>query len=206
MSEYLFQPSQEDGTSRASQKSGKPATRTLTVTIRLDPRLKYFAELGSRKQRRTLSSFIEWAIEHSLDSVHISRSWNPESESFYSESISDIGDSLWDVFEADRFAKLAFKCPDLLDHTEQIIWKLVQENGLLWRGHHDKITGRWTWSIDQSKLIFGRLREYWDVFNRVARGEAPTSELPEWVIYKSQKAGDSKPPEPPPMDDEDIPF
>lgn len=40
--------------------------RTETVTARLDPKLNYLCELASRAQRRTKSSFIEWAIQEAL--------------------------------------------------------------------------------------------------------------------------------------------
>lgn len=43
----------------------KPA-RSVTVTARLDRRLRYLAEIAARAQRRTLSSFIEWAIRDSI--------------------------------------------------------------------------------------------------------------------------------------------
>ena len=39
------------------------------VTVRLDPKLKYLADLAARKPRRPLSGFIEWAGEQSLARV-----------------------------------------------------------------------------------------------------------------------------------------
>ena len=46
---------------------GGKLARTETVTVRLDPKLRYLAELAARVHRRTLSSYIEWAIKESLD-------------------------------------------------------------------------------------------------------------------------------------------
>lgn len=40
--------------------------RSETVTVRLDPRLNYLAELAGRAQRRTKSSFIEWAVQQAI--------------------------------------------------------------------------------------------------------------------------------------------
>jgi predicted transcriptional regulator len=45
--------------------------RSETVTIRLDPRMKYLAEMAGRAQRRTKSSFIEWAIEQAVAELGI---------------------------------------------------------------------------------------------------------------------------------------
>ena len=47
-------------------KSSDSKRKSEVVTVRLDPKLKYVAELAARRQRRTLSSYIEWAIEDSL--------------------------------------------------------------------------------------------------------------------------------------------
>ena len=41
-------------------------TRSLTVTIRLTPRTAYYARIAANKDRRTLSSWIERAIERAL--------------------------------------------------------------------------------------------------------------------------------------------
>ena len=41
---------------------GGKLSRSETVTVRLDPRLRYLAELAARLHRRTLSSYVEWEI------------------------------------------------------------------------------------------------------------------------------------------------
>ena len=97
--------------------------------------------------------------------------------------------------EADRFAKLALRHPEMLTHEEQIRWKLVRENGYLWRGKYEGAAREWTWRVDEDRLIFERLREHWDLFCAVARGEIDKSKLPTWL---------KKDPEP--IDDSDIPF
>ncbi len=172
---------------------GGKLARSETVTVRLDPKLRYLAELAARKQRRTVSSFIEWAVEESLSLVNL-RDESGHNESDYQRalSIGAMADGLWDIDEADRFAKLALQFPELLNHEEQILWKLVRENGLLWKGRHDA-QGEWTWKTEHGSLIFGRLREHWDTFKAVAEGDAPRDTLPTWVKFKAQP-------------DDDIPF
>ena len=88
-----------------------PIRRTQTVTLRLDPKLRYLTDLAARSQRRTTSGFIEWAIEGSFSEVPV-----------YSESggvvlLADIDNYLWDVAESDRFLKLASAYPNLLGQT-----------------------------------------------------------------------------------------
>lgn len=169
---------------------GGKLSRTETVTVRLDPKLRYLAELASRKQRRTLSSFIEWAVQDSLERI-----WLRESDS--TSSIADETNRLWDVDDADRFAKLALRYPDMLTHDEQVRWKLIQENGFLWRGR--EVGSKWAWKVEESSLIFERLREHWDKFIAVAQGDAEKSILPAWKTEEPKKSG---------FDDfdEDIPF
>src|SRR5262249_44815579 len=96
--------------------------RTEIITVRLDPKLRYLTELAARKHRRTLSSFIEWAVAQQPGQVKLN-----------DHSIAEEANQLWDVDEADRFAKLAFRHPELLTHSEQVLWKLIQGTMTLWR-------------------------------------------------------------------------
>jgi predicted transcriptional regulator len=149
--------------------------RSETVTVRLDPKLRYLAELAAAKHRRTLSSFIEWAIEDSLHRVKLREGTGYNNDE--GTTISEEAESLWDVDDADRFAKLAFKYPELLTHEEQKRWKLIRENGLLWRGDY-AANNKWKWKVREEGLILERLREHWDLFSAVARGETSPSVLP----------------------------
>ena len=148
---------------------GGRLSRSETVTVRLDPKLRYLAELAARKQRRTLSSFIEWVIEESLKSIIYLE--NAEG----SRSIASLSAELWDVDEPDRFVKLAIRYPEMLTHDEQVLWKLIKENGYLWVRDRNEM-----WQVRESSLIFTRLRQQWPNFRKVALGELPKSSLPDW--------------------------
>ena len=41
---------------------GSKLSRSEIIQVRLDPKLRFTAELAARKHRRTLSSFVEWAV------------------------------------------------------------------------------------------------------------------------------------------------
>ena len=150
------------------RKGGGKLTRSQTVTIRLDPRLHYLANLAARRQRRTLSSYVEWAIEGSLDSVYL-RDGNQQSVTFEAEF-------LWDVDDADRFARLALHYPELLTHDEQVLWKVIVETDYLWRWIKNGIDVYCDHA--EKNLWFPRLREQWENLNAVARGDADRSILP----------------------------
>lgn len=173
--------------------AGGNLTRTQVVTVRLDQKLRYLAELAALKQRRTLSSYIEWAIQDSLSRVPLI-----EGTGFNDQSVTvqDEADKLWDVDEPDRFVKLAFNYPELLTHDEQIKWKLIRENGYLWRGGMEG--GVWKWRVEESALILERLRALWDKFCAVAEGDEDSSILPKWN-------GSTKINAPPKPDPTDVP-
>src|SRR2546429_5741595 len=127
-----------------SRGGGGKLNRSETVTIRLDPKLRYLTELAARKQRRTVSSFIEWAIESALDRIILRESYDNYHGGTVEETLGDQSETLWDIDDADRLAKLGLHYPELLTHDEQILWKLIRECGWLWKGKHDQ-EGYWKW-------------------------------------------------------------
>jgi predicted transcriptional regulator len=168
---------------RKKDGAGGKLARSEVVTVRLDPRLRYGVELAAQKHRRTASSFIEWAVENALREVVV----REDVQGQWSTTVDDVLNQVWDVDEADRFAKLAINFPELLKHDEQVLWKLIRECGLLWRGSYvprGKIK-EWTWRINAESLRFETLREYWDTFKGVAQGELPPDKLPNWLREQS---------------------
>jgi len=157
---------------------GGKLNRTETVTLRLDPRLRYLTELAARTQRRTTSGFIEWAIERSLREIILEQA---NEEHFSGEvTLADQSFALWDVDEPDRFVLLAFNYPHLLNYEEQILWKIIQENGYFWKSKKSPKSGdEWTWKVRLESLIPGRLREFWEVLKSVADGSEDKEVLPE---------------------------
>lgn len=175
-----------------AKKSRPKLPRTETVSVRLDPKLRYLAELAARRQRRSLSSYIEWAIEDSLKHCKLDINSN--------RVLAEEAETLWDVDEADRFARLALRHPDLLTHDEQLLWKLIRDNGYVWRGRFLS-SGEWDWDVEEHTLIFKRLREQWSNFTSVALTGLGEELLPKWVNRRPgmEKSGFED------MDD-DIPF
>jgi len=112
--------------------AGGNLSRSEVITVRLDPKLKFAAELASRKHRRTLSSFIEWAIGEALDNVVL----DSESQVTVRQALKDI----WDPDEADRFVMQAAKYPELLNHEEERLWKCIRSYQHVWmlRKQYDK--------------------------------------------------------------------
>ncbi len=161
-----------------SKKSkGAKLSRSETLSIRLDPRLRYLAELGARIERRSISSFLEWALQDYLKRTPIAP------ENIDSPTVMDRADSLWEVDESDRLVKLALMYPGLLNHEEQKIWRLIRECNALWVGSSRKV----------ENFNFRSLRKYWNQFVMVARDEAGEEILPKAFS-------------PPKSDENEIPF
>ena len=93
----------------AKNAGGGKLSRSEVVTVRLDPKLGCLADIVARKQRRTLSSFIEWAIEESLAREKLKGSSTAMESSL----------ALWDVDECDRFVKLALFDEGLLSYRNR---------------------------------------------------------------------------------------
>jgi predicted transcriptional regulator len=186
--------------SKATTSGGAKLNRSETVTVRLDPKLNYLCELAARAQRRTKSSFIEWAVAEVLGLVTLPDVREPVNfEDWREVTLRDRAASLWHVDEADRVIMLALVAPALLNHEEQLIWRLVRENGSLWRGHYNR-NDEWVWTASEDDLIKGRLRAAWPDFVEVARGEKSEDVLPMWNkkrITQWDKDSDL---------DDDVPF
>jgi hypothetical protein len=171
----MADPSESEPDDKAKRRGGGGRlSRSETVTVRLDPKLRYLAELAARKQRRTVSSFVEWAIEESLKNVRLGDGGE------IGESIASMSAKLWDIDEPDRFAKLAIRYPEMLTHDEQVLWKLIRENGSLWKGHYDQQTYQWTWQVREESFVFERLRNSWQAFCSVAYENGSPGKLPSW--------------------------
>jgi len=176
--------------------AGGKLARSEVVTVRLDPRLRYGVELAARKHRRTASSFIEWAIEGALKQVTI-RDANLNQDQDQPITAHDVLTEVWDVYKTDRFVKLASNFPELLSHEEQVLWKLIRECGMFWRGNWKRRGDKevWSWDAYESNLNYDLLREHWETFQKIADGEWSTDKLPSW---EKERAVDPN--------DDDIPF
>ena len=110
--------------------------RTDTLNMRIDPKLKYLAEIAALEQQRTLSGFIGWAIRRALAIEALSHNDPVYRRDMAMDNLAQPlwNEALWDVDECDRFFLKATKRPDLLRAHEQRFWKLFLESGA---PHHE---------------------------------------------------------------------
>jgi hypothetical protein len=151
--------------------------------VRLDPRLRYLAELAARKQRRTLSSFIEWSIEDAL--TRLTLGGFPGGPA--GASIDQEASMLWDIDEAERFTRLAFCHPELLTYEEQRIWKILNDSFLLSPAYKSELG--WSWEIFEERVI-PVIRDYWPDLMMAALGSA--TEQHEWIARRRSEVSSGK--------------
>lgn len=102
------------------RKRSPNVPRSEAYGLRLDPKLRYLAEITARKERRALAAFIEWAMEQAIKAV-------PLDDSDTAVTAYSYSDRLWHIEEADRLVMLAHEFPGLLNYEEQLIWRVVDE-------------------------------------------------------------------------------
>ncbi len=163
------------------QGSGKQLFRTKTVGVRLDPKLKYAAELAARTQRRSLSSFIEWAVQEAVDRVPV------VGGGLAPRTAKEVMPLVWDISPSTRLVKLAIYFSGLLTYDEQVVWHLIREHPALWRGKRgtkleDKVEeyrafaeqiskGKSPKKAVEDNFRFDLLEEHFETFEKVAKGE-----------------------------------
>ncbi len=175
-----------------AEKGGGKLGRTETVTIRLDPKTNYLAELAARIQRRTKSSFIESAVAQAIDAQPLLPR-DPETA-----SLGEMSERLWHVRDHERLISLVEHAPHLMNYEEQQIWAVISEHCTFWTGRYrDRKDGteEFEWTIQASSLRRDMVAEHWETLIKVANGSSPKSALPSSVKIRNRSE----------MDDE-IPF
>jgi len=109
---------------KKTRKSSVAAPKTEVFAMRLDPKTKYLAEISARKHRRSLASFVEWAIGEAFLNVLLD---DPDIHG-NGPTVANCATDLWALDEADRLKILVTKFPDLLSYNEQLIWRVICEH------------------------------------------------------------------------------
>jgi len=159
------------------KKEAGEMTWTEVITVRFDPKLKYLTELLARKQRRTISSFIEWAVEETVKNTNLGCPIGSDNPT----TAWDVKNIIWDTDQVDRLIKLVKYFPDLLSFEEERLWKLIEENGYFWKLQKQS-ESKLSWNpkegdIEQ-KLIKKNVREQWDNLLKVINDEIDESVIP----------------------------
>ena len=111
---------------------------TVSVSLRVDPAIKYAIDIAARIQKRTVTGVVEWSVEKSLAEVHMPTDFMvagrsapelPKPESV----IEAVKDRLWSPDDAIRLVRLAFEFPSLLTFEESLLWESLRLSPPFWR-------------------------------------------------------------------------
>ena len=151
------------------RKTKVGALRTEVFAMRLDPKLKYLAEIAARKQRRSLANFVEWAIEQTLNSVYLIE---PNDRNNQGDTVAEAASKLWALDEPDRIIKLATTYPDLLSYDEQLIWRVIFDH-TVW----NKETERMSHFKEGKGIAVSLVRDCWPQIKAYALGTGTKEDI-----------------------------
>lgn len=98
-----------------ARKKGSKLSRTEIFNVRFDPKLKMAAELLAARERRTLSSLVEWAMERTVKEMAVTT--NAEGQPV---TAWEVADKCWQPRLIWRIETLAIYHPELLSHVERM--------------------------------------------------------------------------------------
>lgn len=130
---------------KTTKKKGETAT-TVSVGIRIDPKIKFALDMMGRQQKRSLTAVIEWAISNAI----------AQQASSFDETFAELINRVWSTDESTRFANMALYMPESLSYDELRIWETIKISSEFWHQYPDG-----TWDYEPSHLIYDLLRAYW---------------------------------------------
>jgi hypothetical protein len=157
---------------KRKSKSGAP--RTEVFAMRLDPKLKYLAEIAARQQRRSLANFIEWSIASALDRVPLG-----DSDGL---TVSKAATKLWALDEPDRFIQLAKYFPELMSYDEQLIWRIICEYMVFSNELNDYCAFKKDLTKQEQNINHHLVRACWSEIKAYALGTGTKEELDSILI------------------------
>lgn len=128
---------QKMNTRKSSNKlGGSKFNKTEQVQLRLDKIQRFTANMCALTQKRTLTGFIENAIEKSAHEVKIGHLVSDFSL-FQPNEIENLTvpifvKRVWDIDPAVRFIRMAQTAPLLLSADEELIWEAIRLDPRFW--------------------------------------------------------------------------
>ena len=156
----MAQKKQPSGRKPGQRAAGPKALRSQIITVRLEPQLRFAAELAAAKTRNTLSTFMEMAVERAVSEVVLVEDANDGQP----RTAADISVAVWEPHPADRLVRMQHRYPVLLTLTEKRLWRVITEQADLWEETNDHAL----------ILDTARLKSRWDHVCAIADGRNET--------------------------------
>ncbi len=129
-----------------TKKKGETST-TVSVGIRIDPKIKFALDMLGRLQKRSLTAVIEWAIQATI----AQQGWRKPHETF-----EFVIDEVWSTDEPTRFVRQAIHMPETLTYDELRLWETIKSSLDFWSA----VPGYG--EVFESWVKYEVLREHWE--------------------------------------------
>lgn len=132
---------------KTTKKRGETAT-TVSVGIRIDPKIKFALDLMGRLQKRSLTAVIEWAISNAIAQ---------QTAGTLDLPMSKVVDEIWSTDEATRFINLCYNLPEALTFDELRVWETIKASAYFWKTFQDR-----SYDTTKNMLEIDLVRSNWD--------------------------------------------
>lgn len=149
---------------KTSKRAGETST-TVSVGIRIDPKIKFALDIMGRLQKRSLTAVIEWSIVQAIAN---------QMTDFDGGSLSGSLDKIWSTDEAVRTVNLAIHMPEALTYDELRIWETIRSSEYFWHKYADGSFGD-----DVNRLVPSRIRSCWsEILSHVEKHKTSPTVVP----------------------------
>lgn len=149
---------------KTSKRVGESST-TVSVGIRIDPKIKFALDIMGRLQKRSLTAVIEWAISQAIAQQVLD---------FDGNSLSTVLDKVWSTDESSRLVQLAIHLPEALTYDELRTWETIKATSFFWHPYGDG-----SWDAVPARLITEKVRSAWkEILLHVEQNKASATILP----------------------------
>lgn len=149
---------------KTSKRTGETST-TVSVGIRIDPKIKFALDIMGRLQKRSLTAVIEWSISQAMAN---------QMTDFDGGSLAHTLDRIWSTDDAVRTVNLAIHMPEALTYDELRIWETIRSSGYFWNKYPDGSFGD-----DFERLVPSRVRSCWnEILSHVEKHKSSTTVVP----------------------------
>ncbi|SDP40828.1 hypothetical protein SAMN04489798_5663 [Pseudomonas arsenicoxydans] len=141
-------------------KPNQGARKTETLTLRLDPKIKFLIEMVARKKRQSITGVIESAIEEYAKGIKIDAYlWDDEEKKNVEQEVTllRLCNEIYSTDDSHRFGLLFYVAPQLMNHEEQRLKETVYASPVFWLDYPHSDDDKLEDDIDINKL-----RAHWE--------------------------------------------
>lgn len=154
---------------KTTKKKGETST-TVSVGIRIDPKIKFALDIMGRMQKRSLTAVIEWAISNAISQQLVD---TPDGE----RAVASVIERVWSTDECTRFVLTCLEMPTALTYDERRVWDTIKLSTDFWR-----ISDANSYKDEPALLewlLMDELRKHWaDLNEHVEQHKASPSVVP----------------------------